>query len=343
MAMFKRSLVLTDCGVLELRDLFVGDRVWNGSSYMGVKNVFVQESNDVRMINAGKGNVIKCTADHIFYINNKKVFAGDIKSGDKLDNIADTCYTDTVNIDTGKVSESNAEKLKSETFAVFYGLYIVSCKNNDRLLLNTYTTPKIGTLLSEQIFSALNLPSRKIDDYTFEFNKNDISGLVEDFRMSHFQYASNDVFKKFLLGILYGRGYVKLSLVNEYDKKFDFHFSTNNERIAYGIQFELFRRFNIRMSVRLSTNFSSQKVFKCTIIGSDKFLKHILNINECSDMINLFAKENVTADGLIEQQEFIDNEVIFNKVMNKPIYVSSVELLDKEATVPTFGYIKTNL
>jgi len=328
-AMWERTPVLTIEGVKELRNIRSGDRIWNGVKYVKVESVVFGKS-DGYAVNTGKGNVIKCSAETKFFSDGENVEAKNITGGVAVDNIELYPFTglDPVS-DVSKESEINL----NDSFVFLYGLWCAcGFLYEEKSVFKFHKITDSSYQLMEAAMKNLGyqLENTAVNEYLVpeelkeKFDK--IQGSKRKASICIYHLVKNEVFIIFFYGFLSGRGYIKVLD----DNTFNVHFSTNNEKIVYGIQFELYKRFGMRMSVRLSENSRHQKVFKCTIIGGDKIF------NNMPELLNLFdVKEK---SNLVPQEEYALSKASIVKPLR---FLKNVSLeLSEETSVPVYGYIK---
>lgn len=327
-AVYERTPVLTLHGSKELRNIRAGDMIWNGLEYVEVVS-FSQARNYGVSINTGKGNIIRCSTSQVLFVDGLPTEAGSIKRGDVVDNIELVNFSDQI-----KYIPFDQRELVStdKNLAWIYGLWCGCGYGEDQIRFYKATKTTIDTLI--QCCRNFGDEIHQVETDSFLLTKDGpivcaidmLQGNKRKCGINYYHLVNNDVFKIFFLGFLSGRGYIK---IND-DKTFNLHFSTNNERIVYGAQFELYKRFGIRMSARIAENSSAQKVFKCTVIGGDKLMESFSEIGDLYEITNMAE--------LAKQNEFSVSKV--SDVRDKDLFnMVSIKLKD-ETPYPIFGYIK---
>ena len=163
----KDGWVNTDHGMVRISDVVIGDRVWDGTQYRPVLNVFDRGTrNNCVNITFQSGNSIKCTADHKF-----KSLSGDIET-----------WTEAAKLHAGDVllRYNNIDRSMwgcedvSEDEAFFLG-YLTGNGNYDTHSMHLYTPyHKWGTL--QKVLDNL-VDKHIIKDYIKDSNKSSNDNL----------------------------------------------------------------------------------------------------------------------------------------------------------------------
>lgn len=329
-----RTTILTLAGVKELRHVGINDRIWNGSEYLAIASLDTSKRHGMVM-NAGKGNMLQCGADTVLYNNGTATPAGDYRTRDR-DMFADNIGRDAdANARLSSLIPADLSSVVNDkSFAWLYGVWS-ACGFYDGIVkfhLPTTTSTEMMCKCVEKMGDRIV----QLDTGVFEFSQN---GAVMDGIMviqrdrkkasiANYHLVVDDVFKVFFLGFMSGRGYVKV----EDDGTWNAHFSTNNEKIAYGIQFELYKRFGIRAAVKMSKNSKQQPTYKSTLIGGATLM------GAFPELLDIYG---VASGGIVPQQEFASNKLFV--VSECPGICCMSFRLEKETDVPVCGFIKTHV